>query len=122
MAVGSSKTNDGSSPCCTGLAELLSPALFKAFADPTRVSLLVRLAEARKPCTVGHLAEGSGVDLSVVSRHLSVLRQSGVINCVKQGKEVWCSVRREEMVKALRDIADALEHCCTAEAREVPPK
>jgi ArsR family transcriptional regulator len=103
-------------PCCSGIAALLSPEMFKAFADPRRVSLLVQLAEARKPCTVGQLAEGSEVDLSVVSRHLAILRQAGVISCVKQGKEVWCSVRRDELIKALRDLADALEACCPMEA------
>ncbi len=98
--------------CASGLQKLLSPRLFKALADPRRISLLVRLADEGRPCTVGQLAEGSGVDLSVVSRHLAMLREAGVIECDKQGKEVWCTVRTGAVAQILRSLADALETCC----------
>jgi DNA-binding transcriptional ArsR family regulator len=101
-----------SRPCCAGLQALLSPRLFKALSDPRRLSLLVRMADEGCPCTVGHLAEGSGIDLSVVSRHLAVLREAGVISCERQGKEVWCSVQTVAVAQILRDLADALEACC----------
>lgn len=107
--------------CASGLQKLLSPRLFKALADPRRISLLVRLADEGRPCTVGQLAEGSGVDLSVVSRHLAVLREAGVIKCVKQGKEVWCSVQPGAVVTLLRDLADALEACCPTSQATAPP-
>jgi hypothetical protein len=70
-----SGASDAPGSCCAaGLGELLSPQLFRALADPRRLSLLVRLADEGRPRTVGQLADGSGVDLSVVSRHLAVLR------------------------------------------------
>lgn len=98
--------------CCGGLQDLLSPKLFKALSDPRRLSLLIRLAEAGEPRTVGVVADGSGVDLSVVSRHLAILREAGVIKCEKRGKEVWCVVQTRAVVKILRDLANALEACC----------
>ena len=98
--------------CCSGLAELLSPRLFKALADPKRLSLLVRVAEGAGPCTVSHVANGSGVDLSVVSRHLSILREAGIIKCEKHGKEVLCTLQTDVVVSILRQLADALESCC----------
>ncbi len=101
-----------SSECCSGLKALLEPKLFKALSDPKRLSLLVRLAEQREACTVGAIAEGSGVDMSVVSRHLGILRDAGVIDCQKRGKEVWCAVQTGTIAKILRDLADALEACC----------
>jgi ArsR family transcriptional regulator len=108
------KTTDvkRSSACCGGLKGLLSPKLFKALSDPTRLSLLVRLAEACEPCTVGVVANGSGVDMSVVSRHLGILRDAGILRCEKRGKEVLCAVDTSTVVKFLRDVADALEACC----------
>jgi DNA-binding transcriptional ArsR family regulator len=90
----------------------MSPKLFKALSDPKRLSLLVRLAEQGEACNVGQIAQGSGVDLSVVSRHLALLRDAGVIRCEKRGKEVWCVVETAAIVKILRDLADALEACC----------
>lgn len=107
-------------PCCAGLASLLSPKLFKALSDPKRVSLLVRLAEQREPSTVGLVAEGSGVDMSVVSRHLAILRDAGIIECQKRGKEVWCSVQTGMLAKLLRDLADALDACCPSGTCAVP--
>jgi ArsR family transcriptional regulator, arsenate/arsenite/antimonite-responsive transcriptional repressor len=110
--VQSSKNEARTGTCCSGLKDLLSPKLFKALSDPKRLSLLVRLAERREPCTVGAVAKGSGVDLSVVSRHLAILREAGVILCEKRGKEVLCVVQTDAIVKILRDLADALEACC----------
>lgn len=108
---GKSGANSGAS-CCSGLGGLLSPRLFKALSDPKRVSLLVRLAEERCSCTVSQLAEGSDVDLSVVSRHLAILREAGIIKCVKRGKKVWCDVQTDTLVRILRELAGALEACC----------
>jgi len=100
--------------CCSGLPGLLSPRLFKALADPRRIELLIRLAEAKAPRTVGGVAAGSGVDLSVVSRHLAILREAGIIKCERRGKEVWCVVQTGAITRVLRDLADALEACCPA--------
>jgi ArsR family transcriptional regulator, arsenate/arsenite/antimonite-responsive transcriptional repressor len=107
-----SQRRASSNECCSGLKGLLEPKLFKALSDPKRLSLLVRLAEQREACTVGAIAEGSGVDMSVVSRHLGILRDAGVIDCQKRGKEVWCVVQTGIIAKLLRDLADALDACC----------
>lgn len=112
MVQASKRTAASVAPCCSGLQGLLSPKLFKALSDPKRLSLLIRLAEEREACTVGRVAKGSGVDLSVVSRHLSILRDAGVIRCEKRGKEVLCVVQTAAVAKLLRDLADALEACC----------
>jgi ArsR family transcriptional regulator, arsenate/arsenite/antimonite-responsive transcriptional repressor len=106
------QVNKRKTTCCAGLQGLLSPRLFKALSDPKRIELLVRMAEERDACTVGQVAEGSGVDLSVVSRHLAILREAGIIQCEKRGKEVWCVVRTAAVAKVLRDLAAALEACC----------
>ncbi|HEY3355205.1 MAG TPA: metalloregulator ArsR/SmtB family transcription factor [Polyangia bacterium] len=104
--------------------ELLSPRLFKALGDPSRLQLVLRLAEVGgTPCTVGHVAAGTDLDVSVVSRHLAILRDAGVIECVKRGKEVWCAVRTEALARTLRELADALEVCCPPAATcAVPPR
>ncbi len=102
--------------CCSGLAELLSPQLFKALSDPKRLELLIRVVEGKGPNTVGNVAKGSGVDISVVSRHLGILRDAGIIRCEKQGKEVHCSIQTDVLVRILRQLADALESCCRTES------
>ena len=104
--------------CCGGLEELLSPRLFKALAAPNRIALLARLAACRDGCTVGEAAGCCAVDLSVVSRHLAQLRDAGVLEATRRGKEVVYAVRAEALARALRALADALSSCaagCPAE-------
>jgi DNA-binding transcriptional ArsR family regulator len=50
---------------------------FAALADPTRRSILTRLAEGE--ATVGELAAPLPMSLPAVSRHLKVLEQAGLI-------------------------------------------
>ncbi|MCB0875043.1 MAG: winged helix-turn-helix transcriptional regulator [Solirubrobacterales bacterium] len=50
---------------------------FSALADPTRRSILVRLAQGE--ATVGELAEPFAISLPAVSRHLKVLEGAGLI-------------------------------------------
>lgn len=105
---------------CCDLSAYLSPRLFKALGDSTRVALLARLAEAGRACTVGEMAREATIDVSVVSRHLAILREAGVIECLKRGREVWCRVRIASLARTLRELADALETCCPPEAPPAP--
>lgn len=100
------------------LAEILSPRVFKALCDPTRLSLLCQLAESPEPCSVGRLAARSPVDLSVVSRHLATLRDAGIVEAMRRGKNVYYRVRGRPLAATLRAIADALERCAPEERNE----
>ena len=51
--------------------------IFSALADPTRRSILTRLAESE--ATVNELAEPFAVSLPAISRHLKVLERAGLI-------------------------------------------
>ncbi len=101
--------------CCPDLANWLSPRLFKALADPNRVAILAVVAEAGQELSVGQVATRFPLDLSVVSRHLALLREAGVLASVKKGKQVFYSVRVAEMAAMLRGLADALESCCPSQ-------
>ncbi len=101
-------------PCCD-LGELLSPRLFKALGDPNRVAILAQLANAGCECTVTSLAECCPVDLSVVSRHLALLRDAGVVSSERRGRQIWYTVNGRELAATLRALADALEACCPPE-------
>ena len=98
--------------CCAPLDRLFEPELFKALADPSRVALLARLAAAGREATVGELAACCPTDLSVVSRHLAVLRSAGVLAAEKRGRSVHYRVRYGELSRALRAMADAIDACC----------
>ncbi len=88
---------------------------FKALSDPTRGALLARLLETGCSCTVSEIAECCSVDLSVVSRHLATLRQAGIVEAKRDGREVRYSVCYPEVVRTLRELADHIEECCPDE-------
>ena len=106
--------------CCPGLKEHLQPELFRALGDPTRLVLLTRLAIASEPATVNRLADCCGVHLSGVSRHLALLRDAGVVDSEKQGREVLYSLNRKQLTGTLRGLADAIDTCKKGDSKNEP--
>lgn len=72
--------------------------LFHALADPTRRSILTRLAET--PARVTDLAGPTGLRLPTVMRHLSVLEEAGLISTSKDGRTRTCALVPEALVPA----------------------
>ncbi|MFO0859286.1 MAG: metalloregulator ArsR/SmtB family transcription factor [Phycisphaerales bacterium] len=101
--------------CCGPLDRLLDPELFKSLADPTRLSLVACIAKCARGCSVGEIAECCSVDVSVVSRHLSLLQRSGVLDVERVGRTVLYRVRYDHLTKSLRELASAFEACCPPE-------
>jgi len=108
--------------CCPDVSELLEPRFFRALCDPNRLTLLARLAQRCAPCTVSEIASCCPVNISVVSRHLAMLKEAGILKSEKRGKEVYYSVPYEELVATLRELADAIEGCCLSKDPETKKK
>src|SRR3954454_11644451 len=64
-------------------AELLA-ARFKALADPTRISIVNRLAAADE-CCVCDLTEAFELSQPTISHHLKVLRDAGLVESARRG-------------------------------------
>ena len=89
--------------------------VFSALADPCRLFLLQELVSCcGEPRTVTQAASCCSVDLSVVSRHLATLRDAGILEARKVGREVRYTVRYQELSNWLRNMADAIDRCCPA--------
>lgn len=108
--------------CCDGLENRLDPDFFKALGDPNRIILVARIAGMDHPSTVTEAAGCCPVDLSVVSRHLAVLREAGIVKAEKRGREVHYRVAHRELADTLRSIADAVEQCCEPGCCSAPTK
>ena len=70
--------------------ETTTPAhqVFRALSHPARVRVVRELSEGKEKC-VCDLVEACGLGWSTVSRHLSVLRDAGVIADEKRGLQVF---------------------------------
>lgn len=74
--------------------------LFHALADPTRRTILTRLAKGPAPVTA--LARPTGLSLPTVMRHLTVLEDAGLIATAKDGRVRTCALDPEALTPARR--------------------
>jgi ArsR family transcriptional regulator len=65
--------------------------IIKAMAHPTRVFIVDELSR-RERC-VCELAVMVGADNSTVSKHISILRNAGIVLQEKRGNQIFCSLR-----------------------------
>lgn len=69
-------------------------AFHKALADPSRLRMIQRLADS--PATVTDLVEHVGLSQPLVSWHLRTLKQVGLVETRRSGREVICSLRPDQ--------------------------
>ncbi len=90
-----------------------------AVADPNRILILYALNE--KPCSVNALAEELGLSQSATSRHLSVLRDRGIITSQREGQMVVNSVADPRIIQALDLLREILANNLKNQAAWLEP-
>ncbi|MCD7061169.1 ArsR/SmtB family transcription factor [Pelagibacterium xiamenense] len=70
--------------------------LFKTLADPTRRAIFERLCREGEK-TVGALTEQAGVSQPVVSKHLGVLKQAGLVRDRHEGRHTHYSAQLDAL-------------------------
>ncbi|RYZ11221.1 MAG: ArsR family transcriptional regulator [Alphaproteobacteria bacterium] len=75
--------------------------IFRTLADPTRRAIFERLCRDGEK-TVGAITERAGVSQPVVSKHLGVLKQAGLVRGRQQGRETHYSAE----IEALAPLVD----------------
>ncbi len=87
--------------------------IIKALAHPTRLFIIDELAK-RERC-VCELRDMIGADVSTVSRHLTVLREAGVVEDEKRGLQVWYRLK----VPCILNFFGCVEDVLKANARQM---
>jgi ArsR family transcriptional regulator len=80
----------------------MSPAV-RAVADPVRWRIVEALA-AEDLC-VCHLTNDLGLAQPLVSHHLRVLREAGLVEGARAGRWTYYRLRREALAAAAREVA-----------------
>jgi len=78
---------------------LLHAKMCRAVGDPKRIQILYLLADA--PCSVNKLADLLETPQPTISRHLAVLRESGMVNTLRDGTSVIYSLAAPEMIDVI---------------------
>jgi DNA-binding transcriptional ArsR family regulator len=86
---------------------ILQADVLRTLANPRRLEILHRLAEG--PCEVGKLAEEIGASQPNVSQHLSVLRNAGIVEAERDGREVRYRLTDPDVITACAVMRGVLQ-------------
>lgn len=89
--------------------------VFKALGHPTRLFIAEELGKGER--CVCELTEMIGTDTSTVSRHLSVLRNAGIIKSEKRGLQVFYSLK----TPCILDFSNCVQVATTQPVITFPP-
>jgi DNA-binding transcriptional ArsR family regulator len=93
------------------------PDHFLGFANPTRLRILERLAQAGEE-NVNDLAEFLHMSQPRISWHLRMLRVGGVIRTRREGRQVYCSLDVENIRRYRKRLDQMLGMSSTVKVRE----
>jgi len=86
--------------------------IIKAMAHPSRLFIIEELS--KHECCVHELTEMIGADMSTVSKHLSVLKNAGLVSDEKRAKSIFYSLR----VPCIMDFFGCVEDVLSINAKE----
>jgi ArsR family transcriptional regulator len=80
--------------------------VFTALGDEHRQRILLTF-EPGERLNVGQIVEVATLSRSAVSHHLKILREAGVLDSAKEGKEVYFWIAKDFLIEAMEIV---LEH------------
>lgn len=101
------------------MAVISTTTVLAALADPTRLALVDHLRLGER--CVGDLCADVGGGQSLISFHLKVLRDAGLVSARKEGRTVWYSLdanglsRLAKLVERLRGSSDVTTRALRAD-------
>lgn len=81
-------------------------ATFKALADPTRRHILEILKPGR--LTAGEIVDEFDFSGATISNHLSILKESGLVTDIKEGRYVYYELNTSVAEEAMLWLADII--------------
>lgn len=97
------------------LNHVLDSKFLTALAEPSRIEVLKQVIRHGK-ADISELTEGMHLDRSVISRHLGILQEAGILIRDKQGKHVYYQLDPSQAIQKFKMILNHLEEmvaiCC----------
>jgi len=92
------------------LVEFLDSAFFKALAEPVRIDIL-KFLFLQGRSDIGTIAANMPQDRSVISRHLHLMEQAGIVQSEKEGRHVYYRVNANNFSSRMQEITEKLNTC-----------
>ncbi len=81
--------------------------MLRAAAHPQRLAILDLLGSKRRLC-VSDLTDLLGIEQAILSQHLTLLRDKGLLGVQREGKYSYYHLEQPGFLKIIKD----LENCC----------
>lgn len=88
--------------------------VLKALAHPTRLWMAEQLADGER--CVCEFADAVDADFSTISKHLAVLKQAGIVDDDKRGKQVYYRLKVPCVLKFMSCVEAVIESQAKAQA------
>jgi DNA-binding transcriptional ArsR family regulator len=93
-----------------GLAGNLDSKFFKSLSEPVRQQLLkFLLLNGRSD--IGTIAQNLPQDRSVISRHIRLMQEAGILISEKEGRFVYYWINGQEFLAKLESLVDHIRAC-----------
>ena len=83
--------------------------VYTALGDEHRQRIMLTFGRDER-LNVGQIVEVSTLSRSAVSHHLKILRDAGVLNSEKRGKEVYFWVNKPFLIEAMQTVVSYIEN------------
>ncbi|MDT3738540.1 MAG: metalloregulator ArsR/SmtB family transcription factor [Candidatus Kapabacteria bacterium] len=83
--------------------------LLKCIAHPLRLEMIELLEKYQRLC-VSEIVERMSAEQSVVSHHLTKLKDKGILRSTREGKNVYYQISMDNLV----NLFNCIEHCAVA--------
>ncbi len=80
--------------------------IIKAMAHPSRLLIIEELNKGE--CCVGELTDMIGADASTVSKHLSILKNAGLVSDDKRGNSIFYTLRAPCILQFIGCVEDVI--------------
>jgi len=92
------------------MVENLDSKFFKSLSEPVRVQIL-RYLLLNGRADIGTIAQDLPQDRSVISRHLNLMFEVGILNCEKESRFKYYSINASEFLDRFTKITDLVGKC-----------
>ena len=96
--------------CLNELVENFDARFFKTLSEPVRVDIL-RFLMLNGRSDIGTIADAMPQDRSVVSRHLNLMQEAGMLSCEKETRYVYYEINGKAFIDKLEAITQQIRQC-----------
>lgn len=92
------------------LVDVMDSKFFKSMGEPVRVEI-IRFLLLNGRTDIGTIADHMPQDRSVISRHLTLMQEVGILTCEKENRHRYYSLNAEAFLERFMNITDLIKSC-----------